>query len=452
MLHLRCEWPQRRRPAMFLLDDPTPGLNLMHWHEPGRGHVRTIPNDFAARFAEVAEEHGLRGKFSLVPYPAGLGRVDRAVEGLNTRELGEFLDIVRERIAPQFDVTPEMVTHHTALDLGTGRLLDLREDEWASRQRAERLAEYIHFGATILHNAGLEVRGVTSPWSFGIEVEAEYCRAIADAIAGRPAGGTGHQDQVSFYFLHTRCESSTVVPQLMYLNRPGAEAVVSIPSGAGGHCCSLPSSDFAWHTQYGSGPCVDGLISADGTVGRLVRLFEEGGCLSFHSHWQALYSNGSRAGLMGLAEVVRRVNARFGEHVRWICCSDLARHIAAAEVVTLTARPSESGDLVIDLESLFDCPDFTLSVSLPQSGDVQGVDVDGVQLRHLSDRAPVLTSHSWTRDGECVRVCFDLHARTILTLTDSLWRPGCVVFDRRLGAGQVSAHEDGGGKDARRSA
>lgn len=429
LLVIQCEWAQRRAPCVLLVDDPAPGLNLMPCHEPGRGHVTHIPNAFVARFADVAAEYGICGKFSVVPFPLGLGRLDRRIAQVSPNELAEFLEIVRARIQPQFDMTPEMVTHAAALDVATEALLPDREDVWARGQCARHLAEYIGFGAQILRNVGLEINGVTSPWFFGIEGEGDYCRAIADGCA---QAAVKPRERVWFYFLHTTETTPHVTPQVMYLNRAAAEVVVSVPSGAGGHCCA-PSSDFAWGTQYGEAACVDALITADGAAGRLIELYERGGCLTFHTHWQALFSNGSQAGLDGLREIARRLAARFGNRVRWTKCSALARYVAAAQTVAVTLQRATETEMELVWESLYACPDFTVTAQLGGDWDLYQVTSDDARLTRLADYSRVNCSNSWTRAGSRVTMCFDLGTRTRLTLKGS-WTPARArVWERELG-------------------
>jgi len=119
----RVEHPALRQPICLVVDDPMPGYNPAHFHSGFRLGPLRIPPDLIDRFADLVETTGIRGKFSVVPYPFGLGRVDQEVEGVSPLDLRHFLDVVRERLAPYLDISPEVLTHWNALDLGTGRLL-----------------------------------------------------------------------------------------------------------------------------------------------------------------------------------------------------------------------------------------------------------------------------------------------------------------------------------------
>ena len=58
--------------------------------------------------------------YSFVPYPACVGRLDREIPGWGQRELQEGIKLVRERMMPNWDIHPEMVTHTRVIDTKTG--------------------------------------------------------------------------------------------------------------------------------------------------------------------------------------------------------------------------------------------------------------------------------------------------------------------------------------------
>src|SRR5256885_14439769 len=77
VLDLRFDWPRLRLPIFFIVDDPAPCLNLAFYEQYFEPHVRNVPNTFTAAWADVVEEFEIRGKFSVLPVPAGSGRIDR---------------------------------------------------------------------------------------------------------------------------------------------------------------------------------------------------------------------------------------------------------------------------------------------------------------------------------------------------------------------------------------
>src|SRR5579871_3585392 len=106
-LDVRVEHPLLRQPVSLIVDDPTPGYNPGYFHSGFRFGPLYTERVLADRFADLIERTSMRGKFSVVPYPFGLGRVDRAVDGVSEADRLYFLDVVRERIAPFLDITPE---------------------------------------------------------------------------------------------------------------------------------------------------------------------------------------------------------------------------------------------------------------------------------------------------------------------------------------------------------
>ncbi|MCK4601087.1 MAG: hypothetical protein KAU28_01390, partial [Phycisphaerae bacterium] len=166
-------------PASLLIDDGAP-VNLMYWHCPWEAHERLIPNRLARQFAELCERHGVMGKFSVPPMPAALGRIDRKLTGVCERRLSGFLDIVRRRIAPRFDITPELLTHLVAFDPRDG-FQHVYEDAWVARATANEIADYIAFALKLLAKAGLKPNGVTSPWDTGSTNEKTYAEGIGKA-------------------------------------------------------------------------------------------------------------------------------------------------------------------------------------------------------------------------------------------------------------------------------
>src|SRR5437660_404023 len=138
----RVEHPLLRVPVSLIVDDPAPGYNPGYFHSGFRYGPLQVPPDLVDRFADLLERTGIRGKFSVIPYPFGLGRVDRAVDGVSDADRTHFLDVVRERIAPFLDITPEALTHWNALDLGTWQLLPLWEHLWSRNQDRHSLTPY----------------------------------------------------------------------------------------------------------------------------------------------------------------------------------------------------------------------------------------------------------------------------------------------------------------------
>lgn len=316
-------------PISLIIDDPCPGIHLYHrtiqrretvaLTRDGRPLLPFIPNDFLREFIEVAERFGLRGKFSVVPRPANLGSITSALDGVSAADLAEWLDLVRDRVAPRFDLTPEMINHDMALDLDTLTPLDEDEHAWSQHQDEASLTRYIAFALRELREAGLDANGVTSPWSFGRDAEDAYGRAVLAAqeqVYGR--------SQTWFFLAFSQAVDARA--RVSVLDRPErwCAHVVATCDDFIWPCIDTPRTDAAQVAEV-----ADRYLTADGSAGRMVDLLNGGGEIVICTHWQSLFANGTRTGLRALAEVGRRVREVFGERVEWVPCSELARRAVA---------------------------------------------------------------------------------------------------------------------------
>src|SRR5262249_6359540 len=125
-----------------------------------------IPDSFVRKFGEWAGEHGVKGKFSLIPYPACTGWLDRDIPGWSRKELEQSLNLFRTLIAPNWDFHPEMVSHTWVIDTKTGRPYPERSPrfmenwEWSVGKSPDELTEYLSFALGILKNAGIHCEGI----------------------------------------------------------------------------------------------------------------------------------------------------------------------------------------------------------------------------------------------------------------------------------------------------
>ena len=328
-----------RIPISLIVDDPCPGLHLYYTHAArrnpaaltgdGRPLLRFIPNGLLREFIAVTEEFGLRGKFSVVPQPSCAGSINSSLDGVPPDEMRGWLDLVRTRVAPCFDITPEMITHDWAIDLDTMQPLTENEHDWSQHQDQAALRRYIAYALGELKSARFDATGVTSPWAFGLEVEDSYARAVLEAeelVFGRSQ---------TWYFLRSS-------------DAPGTQAEVMIlePQAAGPprSCVSVIATvgDMLWRTmdypgaddEY-IGSIADQYLTLDGTGGRIAAALADGCEIVLCTHWQSLFSNGTHAGLRALAEVARRVRETLGDRVEWLRCSELAAQAVARKVAAL---------------------------------------------------------------------------------------------------------------------
>src|SRR5262249_45435274 len=123
--------PQGRVPVSLIIDDSTCLVNLNRfaipqfaaaWGKAGRFTQAwrkmppEIPDAVVRKFGEWCGERGVKGKYSVIPYPACVGRLDRLLPGWTQQELADSLKLVRTLLLPNWDVHPEMVTHTRVID------------------------------------------------------------------------------------------------------------------------------------------------------------------------------------------------------------------------------------------------------------------------------------------------------------------------------------------------
>jgi hypothetical protein len=310
-------------PITLLVDDACPLVHVfrehaihVHRREPatsdGRPLAVRVPNAFLDRFCDVVAARGLAGKLSIVPSSVRRGDV---VRGFDADQTGTraWLDTARRRLGERFDFSPEGITHDLAIDLTAGGALEEGENGWSQRQDRETLTPYLAHALRLLRGAGIDCTGVTSPWSFGIQVEPEYQAAIV--AAQRDVNGR----DVSWYFLHARHDRPATRPWVA--RRDGPARLVSIASTVPDvwwQAIDSPRTDRDWIEAV-----ADQALTRDGRAGAIRRVLDAGGWPVLVTHWQSLFSNGLETGLTALDEVGRRVAATLGDGVAWSSCSEL---------------------------------------------------------------------------------------------------------------------------------
>ena len=168
-----------RVPISIIFDDSTVLVNLNYFFMRDRQAVDGTdyrwedvpvvhPESFTREFAEFCLEHDVKGKFSVVPCPAAIGRVDHGLPLFSKAQQESWLAMCRELIMPNYDITPEMITHTFVVDLETLQPVDPNLwEQWGwnnlPTDEEERVTNYIALACEILHNVGLTPAGVTSP-------------------------------------------------------------------------------------------------------------------------------------------------------------------------------------------------------------------------------------------------------------------------------------------------
>ncbi|MBD3675087.1 MAG: hypothetical protein HUJ26_16340 [Planctomycetaceae bacterium] len=356
--------PRNRVPLSFIIDDSCALVNLAHFCIPQFAEVfpdrykqdwrslpREIPDAFVRKFGEWCREQGVKGKYSIVPYPAMVGWVDREMPGWTKRELQESLKLVREFMQEDWDIHPEMVTHTWAINTKTGRPYPERNENymenwgWSVNKSADELADYAAYALRILKNAGLYCEGVTTPGGYGNR--SREALSLSTLQACRDVYGT----EIPHYFRHLYTDDRSVAPRVENakgLQTDDPQCVVSIIGCTG---------DWFGGWDGLTPGSVDKLITEDLQGGRLPEVIDRGEPAIMVCHWPGIYYNGDELGFNIFKEAVKRVHAR-NENVIWMKLSEIARYWAAKELTTIETK----GETTI-LKAPFASPNFTLETA-----------------------------------------------------------------------------------------
>lgn len=403
--------PRERVPLSFIIDDSTCLVNMGHfcmpqfaaaWPErdiykkPWKDWPREIPDSFVREFGEWCADHGVKGKYSIVPYPACVGWLDRELPGWSRAELLDSLKLVRELMVPNWDIHPEMITHTRVIDLKTGRPLEAinagtMENSYPQEKKSvDELAEYLAYALRVLKQCDLPCEGVTTPGGFGNMVKSELGLAAFQAV--REVYGT----EIPHYFKYVKSGDESTEPVLEHVspNGTGIDLIVNVPAGTGD-----------WFGGWDGVRDVEGhrYSNEDATEGRMVELIERGDPAVMLCHWPGLYNNGTKAGLHQFQMVVTALNKRFGDQTQWMKLSEMARYWAAKELVEMRLQ-----DEKIMLDAPVGCRDFTFRLPVR----IEGRPTYAPRGRHhyieRVENAKDLAEMKWRQDGdECV-ICIPL--------------------------------------------
>ena len=316
-----------RTPICLMIDDGAPGISVYSTHakspftEDGRPICRDIPNDFLEDFCNVAERFGIRGKLSVVPMPGGLGDIAHGIPGYSKAQTEQWLETVRSRVTPQFSLSPEMLTHAAYWDLSREAPGSTDENTWSQTQTRRTLTPYITRALEILKAAGLDITGVSSPWRFGANVQREYELALSDAMEAV----FGKRDV--WYALHGGASVPGYRPQPV--KGEDGKRMVWFRCVIGDRLWKTMNTPDTSEGYISS--VADQLITADGAGGEIIQALVEGSQVIFLTHWQSLYSNGTRAGLRALELAAQRIRTHLSGRVEWIRTEDLMHRILREE-------------------------------------------------------------------------------------------------------------------------
>jgi hypothetical protein len=413
--------PRARVPLSFFIDDSTCLVNMGHFCMPQFAEVwpnreaykrpwktwpREIPDAFVREFGEWCGEQGVKGKYSLVPYPCLVGWLDRELPGWSRRELLDSLKLVRELMLPNWDIHPEMITHTRVIDLSTGRPFEeissatMENSYPQTKKSVDELAAYLAYALRILKNCDLPCEGITTPGGFGNLVKSELSLAVHHAV--RDVYGA----EIPHYFKYVSDGRESAEPKLEHVQGLGTDSpqvVVNVPAGTGDWFGGWDGDEQPQGEKY---------ANADATSGRMVELIERGEPAIMLCHWPGMYTHGTKKGFEHLKQVVLALNGRFRDRTQWMKISEIARYWAAKGLTHIERRGN-----ACKLKAPLACPQFTLRIAArgPAAPTLShaGQPVPLTEAPQLRELAP----GKFLRDAEGTLICFDLpKGEVVLTL------------------------------------
>jgi hypothetical protein len=405
--------PRHRVPVGLIVDDSTCLVNLNRFSAPqfaqalgpDSKHAQLkwrewpveIPDSFVRRFGEWCAEQGVKGKYSIVPYPACVGRLDRMLPGWTQRELANSIELVRALMTPNWDIHPEMITHTRVLDLMTGHPYPeftpkfMENWEWSVDRSVDELASYMAYALRILREIGLPCEGITTPGGFGSKARPQLAQATMESVRDVFSAEVPH------YFRDLFSEGDKSVAPLVQ-NAAGLD-------GSDPRCVVHTigcTSDWTGGWDCSGAAGADKFITADGASGRMVDVITRGEPALMVAHWTGIYFNGQETGFQVFQEVVKRLHARF-DNLHWMKLSEVARYWAAREL-TRIERAADG----LSFKAPFACAEFTVRwKAAVAKAPVLQAGQTAAELKEVP-APPKLTPGTWCREGENILACFAL--------------------------------------------
>jgi hypothetical protein len=402
--------PYNRVPLSLIIDDSTCLVNMAYFGIPQFAEVfpdqykqdwrklpREIPDSFVREFGEWSQANGIKGKYSVVPYPACTGWVNRFIPGWTKRELDDSIALIRNLIVPNWDIHPEMVSHTRVIDIKTGKPYPdpvpafMENWEWSQTKSADELAAYQAYALSILKDAGLPCEGLTTPGGYGGKNQNNLALSTLQAVQDV------YSAEIPHFFRDLYSEKGkSVAPLVLYpsdLTGTNPKCVVSI----------IGCTDDWFGGWDGLTPgSADKLITEDLSSGRMIDVIESGEPAIMVCHWPGIYFNGDRVGFNILKEVTKRLNQKY-DHLIWMKLSEIARYWAAKELTSITLSEKK-----LLLKAPFSTPAFTLKLNFTvHNPDIKN---EGEELKPLArvNDSKSIKSDSWYSDNKSTILCFNL--------------------------------------------
>ncbi len=404
--NIRILNPRNRVPLSLIIDDSTCLVNMAYYGIPQFAEVfpdnykqdwrqlpHEIPDSFVREFGEWCLDKGVKGKYSVVPYPACTGWVNRFIPGWTKKELENSLDLIREVIVPNWDIHPEMVSHTRVINLKTGRPYEhatpeyMENWEWSQDKSADELAAYQAYALQILKDAGLFCEGLTTPGGYAGRNQENLALSTLQSV--RDVYGA----EIPHYFRNLYTEKDrSVAPVVKYpsdLNTNDPKCVVSIIGCTGD-----------WFGGWdGLNPGnADKFITEDLKEGRMVEVIDSGEPAIMVCHWPGIYFNGEKTGFNIFKKVVERIHQKY-DLVIWMKTGEIARYWAAKKLTQISISNN-----TVKLKAPFAAPDFTIEIDAIIKNPI--ANREGALKKVLNAQA--IQSNSFYTENNRSIICFNL--------------------------------------------
>ncbi|MBN1789124.1 MAG: twin-arginine translocation signal domain-containing protein [Bacteroidales bacterium] len=356
--------PLNRVPVSFIIDDSTALVNMAHFGIPQFHEVfpdqypqdwrklpREIPDAFVREFGEWCIDQGVKGKYSMVPYPACTGWLHRFIPGWTKRELEDSLKLVREFMMPNWDIHPEMISHTRVINIKTGQpypdaLPEYMENwEWSQDKSSDELGSYMAYALNILKEAGLNCEGITTPGGFGSRNMENLAKGTLEAVRDVFKADIPH-----FFRDVITDPGISVEPQLFHVS-----GLDTTDPRCSVHIIGCTDDWFGgWDGISPGNP--DLFITEDLQKGRLVDVIDKGEPAILVCHWPGIYFNGKKTGFNIFKQVVSRLNQKYNNLI-WMKNSEIARYWAAKKLTDIALQDHD-----IVLKAPFGTERFTIHI------------------------------------------------------------------------------------------
>jgi hypothetical protein len=404
--------PQNRVPVSFIIDDSTALVNMAYYGIPQFAEVfpenykqdwkslpREIPDTFVMEFMEWCDLHGVKGKYSMVPYPACTGWLHRYIPGWTERDLKNSLDLVRNHVTRHWDIHPEMISHTRVIDTKTGLPFPhaspeyMENWEWSQEKSRDELANYISYAVHVLKEAGFYCDGVTTPGGFCHRNKTNLAAATLDAVKEH------YNANVSHFFRDVITDKEkSVAPVVMH-----QEGIDGSNPSCSVHIIGCTGDWFGGWDGLNPGDA-NRFITEDLQEGRMVEVIESGEPAIMVCHWPGIYYNNQKLGFNIFKTVVNRLEQKYGNTMLWMKLSEISQYWAAKEFIRF--EESKNG---MSIRAPFGTSNFTLALYKRHKRLSIYHEGKSVELKKIA-KVNQLSSQTFMNDKNKSVLCFDLPA------------------------------------------